>query len=76
MKYDKKLSDIRLETDGFTQEDVINDRLARQESIKEAANRGNWIALESLRMDALAREYGVDVTYSEDLDEEDMGGMY
>ncbi len=76
MIYDEKLSDIDINTHGFTQDDIIRDRIARKEAIAEAATRGNKICQESERMDALAKSYGIDVTYSEDLDDDDMGGIF
>ena len=76
MIYEEKLSDIDINTHGFTQDDIINDRLARKEAIKEGAIRGNRLCLASEALDAVARDYGIDVTYSEDLDEDDMGGIF
>lgn len=66
------LSDLNLELDGLTADDVIEGRKARQQLIAAAARRGNRTCQMSMNLDSLARQYGVDVNYSEDLDEEDM----
>ncbi len=76
MNHPEKLQDININTHGFTADDVIQDRLARQSAIREGAIRGNRLCMASESLDALAREYGIDATYSEDLDEDDMGGMF
>jgi len=40
--------------------------------IYEAANRGNTLCILGGELDALAANYGVDSTYSEELDDMDM----
>ena len=68
----QRLSDIDINVHGFTVQDVIEGRKARNELIRDAANHGNRICLESERLFAEAKQFGVDVTYDEDLDDEDI----
>lgn len=68
----QKLSDIDVNVHGFTASDVIEGRKARNEMIREGANKGSRICLESERLFAEAKQFGIDVTYNEDLDDEDI----
>lgn len=65
-----RLSDIDINVDGCTQDDIIENRKAGNALVKAAAARGSRIAQASLGLDALARSYGIDSTYSEELDDD------
>jgi len=68
----EKLSDIDINVHGFTSDDVIQGRKARNEMIREAAIRGNELCIQSEWLDAQARSMGLDITYDEDLDDLDL----
>lgn len=67
----EKLSDIDLKVHGFTADDIINERKAKNKAIKEAALRGNRIALMSVELDNIAKSYGIDMDYHEDITDDD-----
>jgi hypothetical protein len=68
----EKLSDININVHGFTADDVIEGRKARNELIRDAALRGCRICIESEWLHAEARMMGIDVTYNEELDDDDL----
>jgi len=68
----EKLNDIDINVHGFTQQDVIDGRIARNELIREGALRGDRIYLMSEWLHSEAKAMGIDVTYNEDLDEDDL----
>lgn len=68
----QNLSDINIHLHGFTQDDVIEGRHIRNEWIHQAATNGNRICLESERLFLEAKLMGIDVTYTEDLDDDDL----
>ncbi len=74
----RRLSDIDLAVDGFTADDVVRQRLARDTELKKAAARGNWFASEAMRLAAEARQIGCygGSPWDEEISDEDMGGMW
>lgn len=68
----EKLSDIDINVHGFTEDDVIECHIARNEMIRQGARRGNWFCEQSQYLDAIAKNHGIDVTYNEELDDEDL----
>ena len=75
----EKLSDLHPEIGDIKPDDIIKGRMFRNQLIREAAQRGNVIALQSELLHEQAKSMGIDVTYSEDLDDDDMdssGGIF
>ncbi len=70
--YPEKLSDIHIELHGFTQEDVIQNRKAGMELVRQAAIKGNQICLQTMWLDAEARQMGINMDYDENLTDEDL----
>lgn len=68
----RTLSDINLEVDGFTADDVLENRAARDELIRKMAQRGNRTCQMSENLDTLAKSFGIDSRYTEELDDEDI----
>jgi len=72
MNHEERLSDIDINVHGCTQEDIINNRKAGNELVRQAAIRGNKIAQATEWLVAEARAYGIDSTYDEELDDFDV----
>ena len=68
----EKLSDVNIHLHGYTQDDVINNRKAAINLVKDAAIKGDTICLQTMWLDAQAKQLGIDMDYSEELDEEDL----
>lgn len=66
----ERLSDVSIRTHGFSQEDVINNRLAGKSMVHDLAMRGNRMALMCENLDLIALQFGVDSTYCEDMDDD------
>ena len=72
MIHDKKLDEVRVHVDGITSDDIIENRKAMLNIVREGAIRGNSVCMATMWLEAQAANYGVDSTYDDDLDEFDL----
>ncbi len=68
----EKLSDIDINVNGFTADDVIKNRQSAMDLVRAKAIRGDLICLQTMWLDSQARELGINMDYAEDLDEYDL----
>lgn len=66
------LHEINLDLHGFTADNIIEGRQARNDFIRDGAIRGNTICLASESLHRMACFMGIDVTYDENLDDLDL----
>lgn len=70
------LSEINVDVHGFTSDDVIANRKAQRESIEQLRTSPNSRHREIYsgfrEMEMLGAQYGIDATYDEQLDEDDL----
>lgn len=72
MENPEKLSDIDINLHGFTADDVIENRKAAMELVKDQAIKGDKICLQTMWLDTQAKSMGIDMNYDENLDEDDL----
>lgn len=68
----EKLSDIDPRVHGITQDDIIKNRQAAMELVEECAKRGDPLCSKVLSLDKEAKAMGLNMTYAEELTEEDL----
>lgn len=70
MSKPKKLSDIDVNVDGIKQDEIIENRKAGNSLMRDSAARGNSICRMASELDSIAFKYGINSTYSEDIDDD------